>query len=194
MLEFIRFIQSYPPWVGVFFLVWMAIAAGVLILAPRKLDDAKSAVPNSLSRQNFNFGNRQKAEVINIFQGAAPPVPSDMRAAEVLFELISTQKKEADKRGEHIELLSQILMKWADLQESIKRREQSTGLPDPAAYRAVDNQMRETLTALLGNVKARATGQGNALIVKTGPNAFRLLYLVACVLRQTSLFQHFLPM
>jgi hypothetical protein len=179
MLEWIRFISSYPPWVGVFCLVWLAIAVGVLILAPRKADDAKPTASNSPPQQNFNVGNQQNAGVINnVFQGMPPPASSDMRTVEVLLELVSKQKNEADKRGEHIELLSQILAKWVELQQSITRREKSTGLADPAAYRTVDNQIRETLTALLGNVEARATRQGNALIIKTGPNAFRLLYAV----------------
>jgi hypothetical protein len=180
MMEWIRFIASYPTWVGIFVVIWLTIGASVLILAaPRKVDGAKTAESNSPSQQNFNAMNQQNAGVINnVFQGIPPPTSFDARALEALLELVSKQRNEAETRGEHIELLSQIVMKWSELQQSITRREQSTGLTDPAAYRAVDNQIRETLTALLGNVEARATRQGNALIIKTGPNAFRLLYAV----------------
>jgi hypothetical protein len=172
MLEFLRFLSAYPPWVGVFFLVWLAAGAGVLILAPRKSDDGKPAASNPpTQQQNFNVGNQQNAGTINnVFQSGLPSMSEE--TARALLDLVARQKEEADKRGEHIALLSQIVAKWAQLQKT-------TMNPDPTALHAVDDQIRQTLTALLGNVEARVvSSQGNALIIKTGANAFRVLYPV----------------
>ena len=85
---------------------------------------------------------------------------------------VARQKQEAEKRGEQIALLSQIVARWARLQKTVMN-------PDPTALHAVDDQMRQTLTALLGNVEARAmSSQGDALIIKTGSSAVRVLYPV----------------
>ena len=67
------------------------------------------------------------------------------------------------------------MMKWSQLQQSTMLQERSTGRPDPEANRAIDKEIQGTLAALLRNVEARATQQGNALIIRTGRNAFRVL-------------------
>jgi len=189
-MDWIPLISSYPVWARVVLLICVLIGGGVWVLA-RKVEEPKQATSGPPARDNINLGNQQNAGTINnIFLGSSPPplhppgeatlipkatpVQLDPRAIETLVEVVRKYKDEADKRGEHIELLAHIMMKWSQLQQSTMLRERSTGRPDPEANRAIDKEMQGTLAALLGNVEARATQQGNALIIRTGPNAFRV--------------------
>jgi|ERR1700691_190068 hypothetical protein len=98
MLEFLRFLSGYPSWVGVFFLVWLAVAAGVLILTPRKTDEGKPATSTTSAQQNFNVGNQQNAGTINnVFQSGLPSMSEE--TARALLDLVATFRRKMHVSG-----------------------------------------------------------------------------------------------
>jgi hypothetical protein len=128
-MEWIPFISSYPIWARVVVLICLVIAGSVLFFA-RKDEGPKRVTTVPPAKENVNLGSQQNAGTINnIFLGppssplhrsgeAAPipkttPVPQEPKQIETLIEVIRKYKDEADKRGEHIDLLSQIMMKWS---------------------------------------------------------------------------------
>jgi hypothetical protein len=141
--------------------VWSYSSGGILILA-RKDEGPKQVTTVSAAKENANFVNQQNAGTINnIFLGppSSPPhpsgeavpipntaiVPQGPKQIETLIEVIRKYKDEADKRGEHIDLLSQIMMKWSQLQQSAKLLEQFRGRADPEANRAIDKEWSRCL-------------------------------------------------
>ena len=108
-----------------------------------------------------------------------------------LIETIERYNKRIDVNGDlHIKLLGQILEKWNQLKQAASIREQFTGRINLSERLAIDSHIQETLSALLGNVEARATSQGNALIIKTGHNTFRTLNPVPMARAPSITFQN----
>lgn len=76
------------------------------------------------------------------------------------------------------EMLRQILAKWDQLNRATSFWEHLTGRENPQQRLAVNEHMRNELAALLENVQTVAMSNGDALILKTGHNTFRLTFPV----------------
>ena len=84
-MDWIPFLSSYPLWVRVFILAWLAVGVGVLTIVPRRKDEKEPKEEKSAStvQMNQNLGNQQNAQIsagtVNIFQGTPPPPQIPLR-------------------------------------------------------------------------------------------------------------------
>jgi hypothetical protein len=95
-----------------------------------------------------------------------------------ILDLAQRYKKEAEARGENLEILKLLLAKRDQLMRVTSMFEQLTGREDVAQRLAIDAQIAEELKALIGNLQAVAMPAGEALVVRTYPNTFRILFPV----------------
>ncbi len=117
-------------------------------------------------RQQQRIENRQEA------------IKQQLDVLQVPVETIRHYEQSLQAQGRGLDVLHRILSQYDQLQRGIAVREQFTGRPDADDRIATSEHILNELRVLLGNTQTVPGPGGQALIIKTAPNTFRVTFAV----------------
>ncbi len=161
MLAFFEVVRNYP-------LLWIALVftplAGGIVGAYLGFENLSTRLAREQQQQRIE--SRQEA-IKNQIDGLSIPIES-----------LRHYERALQAQGQNFDVLRLILAQYDQLHRALAMREQFLGAEDSRERIATAEHILGELRALLGEAQTVPGPGGQALIIKTAPNTFRVTFAV----------------
>jgi hypothetical protein len=123
-------------------------------------------------------------------EGKAERIRGDLEKLSVPIETLRRYESSLGAAGQNGEVLKRLIAQYDQLKRAITVREQFNGRFDLQERISAADHILSELRALIGETKTIGSGPSEALLIKTGPNTFRVTFAVPMRIPPNLTFQN----